>query len=1149
MDIGGSSFKTLGVKVVQVGVPEAVAQLDQYGAAGEKAAQRVEQSIGRTSGTFSQNFVRDAKAATAAVQSFGNGATVTFGQTATSTSAAGAAMFDFSEHTRKAATETEKHSLATGRLVRGLESIIVESTGANHALLTIVGTLGEFAAGHIVILAIAAAVGVVTFAYDKLTEGERKAKEEQEKTTEALRQWYAAQQQGAPGDLVPQINAITTHLRELREELNHGRTGGFSAAPVLQQIRASLLAGASSIANPAFSYQDYLNAQQHYIQQYYDGLADEHTKDSAIAAAAIKAANEKITQAIRDAAEKQNQELTSLLGSGRATGGDTGLAGQLASDLQRQLGFLSTNAPAASSGDAYRKNLEERARLTAQLTALETALLEPERQRLELERATTQAETQRIEAATRDAIAVRQITEGTRLANVALTDQLALLHREGTQRELLANQLDFQHQKEKSVVDILADEKDANVQANVARALNIDTLEKENAKLIVKRALIEAVKKAQEDFNTAVKNLKPAPLPDDPQGAAIKKAFDDAKAAREAFNQEVVRGIADDLSGAIASGFHDGIKSAEEFANSALALFEKIAARAATLKLGEALFGGSGLGRTAEEETAYHTKPVGGGPTAFDRDQLSTFAVTAGAVIGVANALNTLTGASRNSAAAIQSMADSFAHFVTSTRPAIDALQAQLNGRPLDSQLQQIDALRKQTEQDLAGKRLEGYREQQLAELNALEAQRIKQLQEEAAALRATTSQGYTVRLQRAQGNVQGASDAEFAYGQSKELIDFLHEFGLNQPELFAQLTATLDAEKAAYEQAKKDAEAAKALQNTRSIEDANLATQRALANGPNGTQAVRDVIDMQALVLQHQREIADLQQQGASAELIAATKAKDAAEEAALAWQQTVAAIQQAQSDIQRDVALGFKTPDQARGEEAQAFGFGGLTNDQIRALYTPFAGQPLTNLQEQTNKNIETFFKDFPDVMAQAIAGLPSAGARASAAGQREAITRGAELLTEATGNRLADYESAQLIEMRKQTGLLTDIAGGRRFSGSVSGLTPLSPASFGPILPNLIAPPVDFARSPTPIDPEAFASAVVAALPRVAVSLPGATGSPGGIVVNVNLGGIRVTQQPGESSDDLLQRMFEQFQAKMAAAAKAAFLKAGDPIKPGL
>src|SRR4029079_7630716 len=101
-------------------------------------------------------------------------------------------------------------------------------------------------------------------------------------------------------------------------------------------------------------------------------------------------------------------------------------------------------------------------------------------------------------------------------------------------------------------------------------------------------------------------------------------------------------------------------------------------------------------------------------------------------------------------------------------------------GHPLDNTLSQIDALRDRTEQELAGKRLQTLREQTLSELNRLEAQRIKALQEEAAATKASFRQQLGIDYLKATGQDQAAADAEFYAEQTKKVTDALKQFGLS---------------------------------------------------------------------------------------------------------------------------------------------------------------------------------------------------------------------------------------------------------------------------------------------------------------------------------------------------------------------------------
>jgi len=404
---------------------------------------------------------------------------------------------------------------------------------------------------------------------------------------------------------------------------------------------------------------------------------------------------------------------------------------------------------------------------------------------------------------------------------------------------------------------------------------------------------------------------------------------------------------------------------------------------------------------------------------------------------------------------------------------------------------QQFDALRHQAEQ--SGGSYADFLDT-FHTLNDLEIRRIAQLEEEAVALRESTRLGLQERLLRAQGDTTGADALRRQADQLKEITDIITKYGPFS-DLLQLLLQTQDTENAAVEKAR-------ALANTRAIEDANLAAQRAYASGPNGTQQLRDTVDLQALILQHQRDIADLEAQKASAELIAATLAKNAAEEAGLAWQQMIAQVDAANSAIQQDVRLGFKTPQQAFAEEALNYGFGSMSIEDIKKYYTPYSGTPLTDFQKETNKHIDQLLTDWERWFGSgASGGGLGSSIGPSPAGQREAITYAAQAMTEATGNRLADYESAQLIEARKHTALLTDIAGGRRFGGSVNDIRPLVP------VPSVI---------------------------------PGAAG-PSNIT-------IRIYQQPGEDGGALAKRIASEVQAILASDAKADLLRNGDPLKVG-
>lgn len=166
-----------------------------------------------------------------------------------------------------------------------------------------------------------------------------------------------------------------------------------------------------------------------------------------------------------------------------------------------------------------------------------------------------------------------------------------------------------------------------------------------------------------------------------------------------------------------------------------------------------------------------------------------------------------------------------------------------------------------------------------------------------------------------------------------------------------------------------------------KALADATTVAMQASAAGPQGTAADANAAALQPLFDKQAADAtayaaalekynADLADGGDKANLatdyLAALTAGivlggDAAQIAATQWQQAVAKINQATSDIQADVAIGLITSAQGLDEERQNFGFAGLSNDEIKALYTTYdPNKPLTNEQRETNKNVSQFLRD---------------------------------------------------------------------------------------------------------------------------------------------------------------------------------------------
>jgi hypothetical protein len=232
------------------------------------------------------------------------------------------------------------------------------------------------------------------------------------------------------------------------------------------------------------------------------------------------------------------------------------------------------------------------------------------------------------------------------------------------------------------------------------------------------------------------------------------------------------------------------------------------------------------------------------------------------------------------------------------------------------------------------------------AQLALIEQVRVKQEQQLAAAYAEVQSQ------------LQHSLDAREAYAKGLTSEgDAIARRAQEEKELFdAQAQGYSDAQIAQlkYIQGLEDAAAAqaKATQAQRTAED--IAVRGLRASGYS-SQA-----DAMAFQLQQQRELEDAIKSGMDPNTVALLQSVQALEAVAFAASQLQAVMQQARSDIQRDVSLGFTTSAAGLEQERMALGFGGLTNDQIRALYTVFSGTQLTAEQEAMNANIEQFLKD---------------------------------------------------------------------------------------------------------------------------------------------------------------------------------------------
>jgi hypothetical protein len=212
-------------------------------------------------------------------------------------------------------------------------------------------------------------------------------------------------------------------------------------------------------------------------------------------------------------------------------------------------------------------------------------------------------------------------------------------------------------------------------------------------------------------------------------------------------------------------------------------------------------------------------------------------------------------------------------------------------------------------------------------------------------------------------------------------------------------------------------------LDKLKAAEAERLTQQAASLKIATDTAAATSLLDRQAvereqLAEQEREELAAAVANGADAATVANLAYKDSLEQTALAAQQAAVLLQAAMSDIFRDQSLGFITQGQSLDEIKTLFGFTGLSDAQIRALYTPYSGTPLTDAQEQTNQNVQAYFQ------AAGSSSSGSGGAGASAGSGAAAGTSPGEVavsdvrnITTTQGSQIADDLTATLAVDREQ------------------------------------------------------------------------------------------------------------------------------------
>ncbi len=967
-----------------------------------------------------------------------------------------------------------------GRVRQGLVSLLAQATGTIPVVDRIGSSLLTMGAGGVVSLAVVAGAAAISLAWDKLTESSRKAKEEQEKLTDALHKWYQEQRAGAAGSLSAEIDAAVAKLRELRAELTKADTTG--NPPLLVQLKAQLqgiLAGGGLAG---------LTANVVALRQWYADQTNAVRQGSNELAAAIKEANKKVNDAINEQVTKEVSDLAAVSQAQRATQAQQQLALQLLAGFQRDLAALQSAAPSASAGDAFRKNLDQQAALLNNIKALRDVLLEPLKE-IEAEQANAAA-------------ALNTFT--------------------------VANEKALESIKEHTAA-----------------------LDKQKPFLIGEAEALKHIAEAQ-----AVINSLPAPKAFAAPGIAeIKKQTDELNAeikAASVATTSVIDGFSRDLhrelSRSIASGLNEGFgaglaKLLDTAVNLVGAYAPQISAKLFSHDVTTTAPGGG---------TTTSSVP---GLSQHDTDLLGSFAQAATAVQGFASALNSLAGITRQTAAEQQKQFLTALQLITN----ITDYRLAVTGTPLQqaqSQNSQAAAqLRLQAEEGLPGKHLEAEREKQLAAINALEAIRNKQLQDEFDLKQKEATEDYAIRSLRATGLGAEADALAFAEAQQREYTKAIKD-GSDTATLIALATA----------QQAEAAQRARDIQTTQENRAQDLGVRQLAATGGND----RQVSDAQFVIAQ-ERELADLRKVGTQDEInaLVAVQALEAAQRAA-----DFAAVQQrAQEDYKvrqlqaeghsnEAAALRLQLDQQREYQDAVKAGLDAATlaalalaqaaegaaaaakqaqdaqraldDLQVRALTAQgnTAGADNLRFQLQQQRELEDavaagrsqdYLDKLKDVQAQeaqarqlaatAAATVNNAAAATRVNGQTEAVTYAAKNLTEVTGNRMADYLASINIGIKH---LETIEAEQLRFWNGI-GSTPLP--AFNP----------QQTSSGNPSNP---------------ASTPAASGN-----VTQNTFNIRVVAPEGTDPQALARQIADEVNKILGDQFVTTQLQNGDPLKAGV
>lgn len=508
-----------------------------------------------------------------------------------------------------------------------------------------------------------------------------------------------------------------------------------------------------------------------------------------------------------------------------------------------------------------------------------------------------------LEGAFRDRILIKQRAEtetlkaSQTLHGVALTARLEEIKTQ-EKHELVINRVNEQFSKQKDWLKLTAD---AMKDVSDIGERNIKTTQKQT------NATVDAIN-AQAKFARTIrgdllKSLREFSI----EGVSNLRSFIDelqkASAKMLSLLQENVNATQDKIAQARKAGNTELVRTLEDQVKS----LEKYAKIAAAIQIGVA-----GL------STAYSAGASSG--SRLEAGAKGALAgATAGASIGtlfapgIGTAIGAGVGATAGLVAGLLGFSDAAEKTASEARAAASALEANLVqmratvhatdqfSATLASSAAQFDQLRDQAEKALGGKANEGKRERVLAEINALEAERVKQLEAENAILHKVFAQELGVRNLRAAGLDAQADALAQEIADANELRNAIKQFGDTSAEV-QSLIATQAAEAAKRVKDRADAEKA-------ALGDLEV---RRLAAGGNARAA-----DDLRFTLDQERELAAARKDGVSPEVLAATQEILALEKAAREEAQArVNQIAQEDARVRLLRATG-------RGEEADDLAF----------------------------------------------------------------------------------------------------------------------------------------------------------------------------------------------------------------------------------